>query len=665
MSGARDHAPGIPDVTRVVRRRRWRRWRTPRHSADPRRRRAAGELAGAAPRKRLAGERVCAARSARFETPERTRFARDLDHELRDLCHAEASARRTLGLIGRELLKHGRFQRLGFVRIHDYAIERLGVSGRTLETAALVAARLEALPHIAAAFERGELSWTHVRLLCSVATAESDAAWLRLARGRRTEDLAEMVAATRGTTDPGPRIDASDDLIDGEEAVRVRIACPSRLRALWRYALELASRVAGSRLPTWRAVELIAAEGIAGRPPEAIIGDRLMRAWMRAWRAHRHQSPDDHPPSDTSTRAAGADDGVDHTTDAATAEQPTTQRRLLVTAATGDTDCNDPFALDARLRATIQLVRRIEPRVGALLRTFVDVRGYRSLGFRSTNAYVRERLGISVRKAWALIAIDRQAGRAPEYGDAYAAGTLSWSRALALLPVVDRRNTAEWVAHANAVTVRELVATVNHALDLRDTLGVDASPELAAHSAFGSDHRVQIGAGETVRARWPQNVTASVPEVFDAEIAFTGPATVVALFREALDVHRPAGAALATALERLLRTVVADWEAEPKHDDPVFARDGWHCAVPACSGRRELHDHHLRFRSKGGSNDLANRIAICAGHHLRGIHRGVIRAEGTAPLDVRWQLGVRHGKPPLLTFVGDRYVVGSSADSLP
>ncbi len=99
----------------------------------------------------------------------------------------------------------------------------------------------------------------------------------------------------------------------------------------------------------------------------------------------------------------------------------------------------------------------------------------------------------------------------------------------------------------------------------------------------------------------------------------------------------------------MLRRVVADWEAEPRHRDPVFARDGWRCTVPACSGRRNLHDHHLRFRSRGGGNERENRVTVCAAHHLHGIHTGVIRAWGVAPHAVRWEL-------PLESYVGDRLV---------
>jgi hypothetical protein len=91
-----------------------------------------------------------------------------------------------------------------------------------------------------------------------------------------------------------------------------------------------------------------------------------------------------------------------------------------------------------------------------------------------------------------------------------------------------------------------------------------------------------------------------------------------------------------------------------RHHDLVFARDGWRCTVPACSGRN-LHDHHIRFRSRGGGNARDNRTTVCAAHHLHGIHDGTIQASGTAPHAIEWQLGVRTGASPLLAFVGDRY----------
>jgi hypothetical protein len=46
------------------------------------------------------------------------------------------------------------------------------------------------------------------------------------------------------------------------------------------------------------------------------------------------------------------------------------------------------------------------------------------------------------------------------------------------------------------------------------------------------------------------------------------------------------------------------------------------------------------FRSRGGGNERTNRVSICAWHHLRGIHAGVVRAAGDANRRITWELGV-------------------------
>jgi hypothetical protein len=87
----------------------------------------------------------------------------------------------------------------------------------------------------------------------------------------------------------------------------------------------------------------------------------------------------------------------------------------------------------------------------------------------------------------------------------------------------------------------------------------------------------------------------------------------------------------------------------------VFARDGWRCTVPGCSSFRNLHDHHIVFRSMGGSNDLANRTTLCAWHHLRGVHGRRVRCVGTAPPALRFDLGLRQDARPLVSFgAGER-----------
>jgi hypothetical protein len=82
----------------------------------------------------------------------------------------------------------------------------------------------------------------------------------------------------------------------------------------------------------------------------------------------------------------------------------------------------------------------------------------------------------------------------------------------------------------------------------------------------------------------------------------------------------------------------------------VFARDGWRCAVPGCTSMDNLHDHHIRFRSAGGSDEMDNRITVCAFHHLRGLHEGTLRCVGRAPDGLKWEMGIRPKYTPRMVY---------------
>jgi hypothetical protein len=153
-----------------------------------------------------------------------------------------------------------------------------------------------------------------------------------------------------------------------------------------------------------------------------------------------------------------------------------------------------------------------------------------------------------------------------------------------------------------------------------------------------------------MRARFPDET----PEVV---LNISAPASVGTLFETALAAFTPIGAPRWRGFERLLEHVGGEWQGQPHHRDPIFERDAWRCAVPACSARRELHDHHIIFRSRRGSNERTNRVTVCAAHHHHGLHGGgSVRAWGEAPDGIHWELGVRRDGPPLLALHGDRYV---------
>jgi hypothetical protein len=311
-----------------------------------------------------------------------------------------------------------------------------------------------------------------------------------------------------------------------------------------------------------------------------------------------------------------------------------------VAALTRDLDSLDPFALETRMRDALRAMHRLDWQLGRLLRVFLDRRLYRLMRFPSAARYVTERLGLSVRKVRALVAVERKTWAADAFGAAYRAGDLSWVRALTILPLVSEPSAAAWVERATEVPVRRLADEVEWALTVRDGLTAILPPPPGASLAI--DERQMCA-----RPEW---------EFPDAEIAFSAPASVVALFRMAVLAFAHPRDSLGGGLEALLLHVKAEWEGQPRHRDPVFARDGWRCTVPICTARRNLHDHHLVFRSRGGGNSHANRLTLCAWHHLRGVHGGRIRADGEAPGAVSWEIGVRPGRRPLLRLRGEQYV---------
>jgi hypothetical protein len=91
-------------------------------------------------------------------------------------------------------------------------------------------------------------------------------------------------------------------------------------------------------------------------------------------------------------------------------------------------------------------------------------------------------------------------------------------------------------------------------------------------------------------------------------------------------------------------------EPGARRADAVIERDGYLCAVPGCTSRRNLHDHHLRFRSAGGCDEAGNRVTLCAFHHQRCLHAGLLRIQGRAPDALLFELGLRRGASPLLRY---------------
>jgi hypothetical protein len=215
------------------------------------------------------------------------------------------------------------------------------------------------------------------------------------------------------------------------------------------------------------------------------------------------------------------------------------------------------------------------------------------------------------------------------------------------LPVLSESNAAAWIERAQQVTVRRLTDEVTWARDMRDRTGwwIEMTPPVLGAELDYSDAEVERHIRTHCDAAMVEELLD--PARADADDAddyitlrISCPESLVPLVCDVLHAYSRPEEPPWRAFERILLHVKAAWEAQPKHRNPIHARDGWRCRVPACSSRRNLQEHHIQFRSHGGDNARTNRMSICPWHHHRAIHEGIIRAHGDAEGVVHWQIGI-------------------------
>src|SRR5262249_32558137 len=112
-------------------------------------------------------------------------------------CTTLASVERESGWILRVLKDRDNYRALGFIRFSEFVVESLGVSVRTAQEWMRVAEALDRYPLLAAAFDAGEISSSHVRLLTRVITEETEAHWLDIARRVGVTRLSELIERRR------------------------------------------------------------------------------------------------------------------------------------------------------------------------------------------------------------------------------------------------------------------------------------------------------------------------------------------------------------------------------------------------------------------------------------------------------------------------------------
>jgi 5-methylcytosine-specific restriction endonuclease McrA len=103
-----------------------------------------------------------------------------------------------------EIMKRRLYRDLGHATINQYAMGELGFSRSKTRDFIRLAGQLDKLPAVREAMSSGEVGYTKVREIVSVATPETQDIWLEAARGSRRELVHEVKKAKRAArVDPG------------------------------------------------------------------------------------------------------------------------------------------------------------------------------------------------------------------------------------------------------------------------------------------------------------------------------------------------------------------------------------------------------------------------------------------------------------------------------
>ena len=145
----------------------------------------------------------------------------------------------------------------GYVSIYEYMERQLGYRPHAAHERMRVARSLAALPETTAVLARGELTYSAVRELTRVATAETEADWLAASRGLVANQIERLVAGHEAGDRP-------DDPTHPDLRPRVvRIELPPEVYALWRQARTVVATERGSEISDADFVETICRGAIA------------------------------------------------------------------------------------------------------------------------------------------------------------------------------------------------------------------------------------------------------------------------------------------------------------------------------------------------------------------------------------------------------------------
>ena len=192
-------------------------------------------------------------------------------------------------LAGRCLLaieKLKAYEKYGLSGSTHYAVRFMGLSRKEAQTVRRVAARLEDLPRLRQAGMHGEVWWSQLREVVSVATPETDVLWFELCRNLSCQEVRQLVKLTPRGGIPGT-VDSPPERRTSEYRTRFS---PEAVTMIER-GLRLLSKKEGKSLTFAEGVEKLFARFLGKKRYEPQSEKMREEAWKEDLAERLHQQP--------------------------------------------------------------------------------------------------------------------------------------------------------------------------------------------------------------------------------------------------------------------------------------------------------------------------------------------------------------------------------------
>ncbi|MBN1605834.1 MAG: hypothetical protein JW940_04335 [Polyangiaceae bacterium] len=520
---------------------------------------------------------------------------------------------------------------LGYGSFAEYVERMFGYEPRWTHEKLRVAQALEQMPELRRALSGGELSWSAVRELTRVATAETQAAWIEAAQGKTLRELERQVSGRRPGDRPGDHARAS--------ALRhvLRFEVCADTLAVVREAMAKLRRDSGSSLDDDAAL-LLMARHVLGGPTDAgrssyqmllSVCERCGRAALEARGQLVEVGPEvvEMASCDAqSIRAVGPD----------VVEMPSCDAQSI--RAVGPDVVRMPSGDAQRIRAVdADVVQMPSGDAQSIRAVGPDVVQMPSGDAQSIRAVDPDVVQMPSGDAQRIRAVGPDVVRMPS-GDAQRIRAVGPD--VVQMPSCDAQSirAADVKRDAQLDAKRHSVPHVSHEGD--HPLGRESATHVGEQSEHPLEHTSLTHPGRKSATGIGRDTVA---QASDAPSTHVGHACPVRSCR-ARDTR------VESEPERYSRKGVATGPRATQAVPPavrrwVMRRDRGCCVVPGCKNAIFVDVHHIRPRSEGGDHEPDGLAVLCAAHH-RAAHRGQLLIEGhvSTGLVFRHADGRRYGE---------------------